>query len=327
MRSKIFASFESPYMISYITSLDTFSPSRTVSEIFDFKVFRVRPCFSNLKCHMRLKIFAYFESSYMTSYLTSIDTFSLSRTISEIFDFKIFKVRPCFSTLIGHMRSKIFASFESPYMTSYLTSIDTFSLSRTFFEILDFKVFRVRPCFSTLKSHTRSKIFASLESPYMTSYLTSIDTFSLSLAVCEIFDFNLFGVRPCFSTLKSHIRSKIFASFESPYMTSYLTSIDTFSLSRAVSEIFDFKVFRVRPCFSTLKCHMRSKNFASSESPYMTFYLTSIDTFSLSRTVSEIFDFKLFRVRPCFSTLKSHMRSKIFVSFRKPIHDFLSNFH
>ena len=43
------------------------------------------------------------------------------------------------------MRSKIFSSFRSPCMTSYLTSIDIFSLSRTVFEIFDFKVFRVWP--------------------------------------------------------------------------------------------------------------------------------------------------------------------------------------
>ena len=48
-------------------------------------------------------------------------------------------------------------------------------------------------------------------------------------------------------TLKGHLRSKIFLPFESPYMTSYLTSIDTFSLSQTVFEIFDFKVFRDRP--------------------------------------------------------------------------------
>ena len=64
----------------------------------------------------------------MTSYLTSIDTFSLSHTGFEIFDFKFlgsdFDLR-------GHLRSKIFSPFESPYKTSYLTSIGTFSLSHT----------------------------------------------------------------------------------------------------------------------------------------------------------------------------------------------------
>ena len=39
----------------------------------------------------------------------------------------------------GHLRSKIFSSFKSPYMNTYLTSIDI-SLSRIVFEIFDFKV-------------------------------------------------------------------------------------------------------------------------------------------------------------------------------------------
>ena len=76
----------------------------------------------------------------MTSYLTLIDTFSLSRTVSVLFDFKVFRVRPCFSTLKSHLGSKINAPFESPCMTSYLTSIDTFSLSRTVPEIFGFSV-------------------------------------------------------------------------------------------------------------------------------------------------------------------------------------------
>ena len=48
-------------------------------------------------------------------------------------------------------------------------------------------------------------------------------------------------------TFRDHLRSKIFSPFESPYKTSYLTSIDTFALSHTVFEIFDFKVFNVWP--------------------------------------------------------------------------------
>ena len=181
----------------------------------------------------------------MTSYLTSIDTFSLSRTIFEIFDFKVFRVWPWPLTFRGHLRSKIFLSFESPYMTSYLTSIDTFSLSHTIFEIFDFKVFRVWPWPLTFRGHLRSKIFLSFESPYMTSYLTSIDTFSLSRTIFEIFDFKVFRVWPWPLTFRGHLRSKIFLSFESPYMTSYLTSIDTFSPSSTVSKKIRFQILKV----------------------------------------------------------------------------------
>ena len=79
----------------------------------------------------------------MTSYLTSIDIFSLSRTVFEIFDFKVFGVWPWPLTFRGHLGSKKISPFESPYMTSYLTSIDTFSLSRTVFEKIRVKILRV----------------------------------------------------------------------------------------------------------------------------------------------------------------------------------------
>ena len=131
-------------MTSSLTSIDTFSLSRTVFEIFDFKIFRVWPWPLTFRSHLGSKIFSPFESPYMTSYLTSIDTFSLSRTVYEIFDFKIFRVWPWPLTFRGHLGSKIFSPFESPYMTSYLTSIDTFSLSGTVFEKIRVKIFRVK---------------------------------------------------------------------------------------------------------------------------------------------------------------------------------------
>ena len=133
--------FESPYMTSHLTSINTFFLSRTVFEIFDYKVFSVWPWPLTCRGHLRSKLFSPFERSYMTSYLISIDTFFLSRTFFEIFDFKVFWVLRWFLTFRGHLGSKLFSLFESPYMTSYPTSIDTFFLSRTIFEIFDFKVF------------------------------------------------------------------------------------------------------------------------------------------------------------------------------------------
>ena len=224
----------------------------------------------------------------MTSYLTSMDNISLSRTDFEIFDFEIFRVWPWPLTPKGHLGSKKIIPFESPYMTSYLTPMDNISLSRTVFEIFDFKVFRVWPWPLTPKGHLGSKNFILFESPYMTSYLTSIDTISLSRTVFEIFDFKVFRVWPWPLTPKSHLGSKIFILFESPYMTSYLTSIDTISLSRTVFEIFDFKVFRVWPWPLTPKSHLGSKNFISFESPYMTSYSTSMDNISLSNVSPKV---------------------------------------
>ena len=48
-------------------------------------------------------------------------------------------------------------------MSSYLTSIDTFSLSRTFFEIFDFEVFRVWPWPLTSKGHLGSNFLYNLK--------------------------------------------------------------------------------------------------------------------------------------------------------------------
>ena len=59
----------------------------------------------------------------------------------------------------------------------------------------------------------------------------------------------------------------------------------------------------------------------------MTSYLISIDTFSLSRTVFEIFDFKVFRVWPWSLTFRGHQGSKKCFTIRKTVHDFLSNFY
>ena len=325
--SKNFILFESPYMTPYLTSMDTISLSRTVFEIFDFKIFRVWPWPLTPEGHLGSKNSIPFESPYMTFCLISMDTISLSLTVFEIFDFKIFRVWPWPLTPKGHLGSKNFIPFESSYMILYLTSINTISLSRTVFEIFDFEIFRVWPRPLTPKGHLGSKNSILFESPYMTSYLTSMDTISLSPTVFEIFDFNVFRVWPWPLTFKGHLGLKLFIPFESPYMTSYLTSMDTISLSLTVFEIFDFKIFRVWPRPLTPKGHLGSKNFIPFESPYMTFCLTSINTISLSRTVFEIFDFKIFRVWPWPLTSKGHPRVKKFHTFRKSIYDFLFDFY
>ena len=45
-------------------------------------------------------------------------------------------------TTKGHPGSKFVIPFESPYMTSYLTSMDTISLSRTVLEIILAKILK-----------------------------------------------------------------------------------------------------------------------------------------------------------------------------------------
>ena len=180
----------------------------------------------------------------MTSCLTYMDTISLSRTVFEIFDFKVFRVWPWPLTPKGHLGSKTIMPFERPYMTSYLTYMVTISLSRTVFEIFDFKVFRVWPWPLTPKGHLGSKTIMLFERSYMTSYLTYVDTISLSRTVFEIFDFKVFRVWPWPLTPKGHLGSKKNMPFERPYMTSYLTYMVTISLSRTVLEIMPVKILK-----------------------------------------------------------------------------------
>ena len=154
-----------------------------------------------------------------------------------------------------------------------------------------------------------------------------MNTISLSRTVFEIFDLAVFRVWPWPMNPEGHVGSKKIIPFERPYMTSYLTSMDSISLSRTIFEIFDFKVFRVLPWPLSPKGHLGSKKIILFERPYMTSYLTFMDTISLSRTVFEIFDFKVFRVRPWPLTPKGHVGSKKIIPFEKAIYDFLFDFY
>ena len=174
------------------------------------------------------------------------------------------------------MRSEVFIPFDSPFLTSYQTSIDTYSLSRTVFEIVGFKDFRVWPWPLTFRGLVRSKILSTFIIPYMIPYLTSIDTFSLSRTDFEIFGFEDFRVWPWILTFRGHVRSKVMTLFDSSFKTSYLTSVDTFFLSRSVFEIYGFKDFWVWPLY--VRGHMRLKIIILFYRTYMTFYPSSIET-------------------------------------------------
>ena len=255
----------------------------------------------------------------MTSYLISIETYSLSLTAVEIFDFKNFRVWPWPLTPKGHLGSKFFKPFESPYTNSYLTSMDTISLSLTVFEIFDFKNVRVWPWPLTPKDHLGSKKIIPFKSPYTNSYLTSMDTISLFLTLFQIFDFKNFRVWPWPLTPKGHLGSKKIIPFKSPYTNSYLTLIDTISLSLTLFQIFDLKNFRVWPWPLTPEGHLGSKIFKPFESPYMTSYLTSMDTISLSLTVLEIMPVKILKAKQYggFWPFKGQGQRSIFFYHRK----------
>ena len=87
---------------------------------------------------------------------------------------------------------------------------------------------------------------------------------------------------------------KYFIQFERPYMISYLTLIDNIRLTR----FRDIRHQRFKGLTLTFDPWSSSgvENVSFSRRPYMISYLTSTDNISLSRTVFEIFDFKVFRV-------------------------------
>ena len=140
-------------------------------------------------------------------------------------------------TFRGHLRSKIFPPFESPYMKSYLTSIDTFSLSCPVFEIFNFKVW------VWMWMYTGIKVFLTFFCPSPSPLFPSNFYWHFLSISNRFWDIWLQSFQGLTLTFRGHLRSKIFPPFESPYMNSYLTSFDTFSLSCPVFEIFDFKVW------------------------------------------------------------------------------------
>ena len=314
-------------MTSHLTSMDTISLSRTVFEIFDFKVFRVRPWLLTPKGHLGTNIFIPFEIPYMTSYLTSMDSISLSRTVFEIFDFKVFRVWPWPLNPEGHLRAIKFTPFESLYMTSYLTSMDTISLSRTVFEIFDFKVFRVWPWPSTPKGHLGSNIFIPFESPYLTFYFTSMTASLYLLPFSRYstskflgFDLDLWPLKVILGRhnlhrSKAHIWLPIWLLW-TPSL--YLLPFSRYSTSKFLE--FDLDLWPLKVIWGQLFLYHSKAHI------WLSIWL-SMDNISLSRTVFEIFDFKVFRVWPWPLTPKWHLGSKNFITIRKPRYDFLFDFY
>ena len=201
----------------------------------------------------------------MTSYLTSMGTISLSRTVFEIFDLEnsgfdldLWPLNVIWGWKnVHHSKAHIWLPIWLLWTTSlYLVPFLRYSTSK--FLGFDFDLW-------PLKVIWGQKKIIPFESSYMTSYLTSTDNISLSRTVFKIFDFKVPKVWPWPLTPKGHLRSKKFILFESPYMISYLTSMNNISLSRTVFEIFDCKVFRVRHWPLTPKGHLGSKKIYHSK--------------------------------------------------------------
>ena len=367
-------------MNSYLTSMDTISLSRTVFEIFDFKIFRVWPWPLTPKGHLRSKNFIPFESPYMTSYLTSMDTISLSLTVFEIFDFKIFRVWPWPLTpkviwgrkILYRSKAHIWLPIWLLWTPSlYLVPFSRYSTSK--FLGFDLDLWPLKVIWGQKISY-RSKVHIWLPiwllwTPSL--YLLPFSRYSTSKFLG--FDLDLWPLKVIWGQKilyrsKAHIWLPIWLLWTpslyllpfSRYSTSKFLGFDLdlwplkviwgrkilFVRKPIYDFLFDFykhqvwlrwwtvvgnrdcnfKNFRVWPWPLTPKGHLGSKNFKPFESPYMTSYLTSMDTISLSLTVFEIFDFKFLGFDLDLWPLKVIWGQK-FLNVRKPIYDFLFDFY
>ena len=174
--------------------------------------------------HMRSKIVSPYESRYITSYITFIDIFSLSRAVFEIFDLKNFKIWPWPLAFRGHLRSKIFPPFESPYMTFYITSIDTLSYGFRDIRLQSFQGLTL--IFDLWRSPEVENIF-TLQKP-LHDFLSNLywHFLSISYGLRDIRLQSFEGSTLTFNFWRSPEVQKN-SPFERPYKTSYLTSIDT----------------------------------------------------------------------------------------------------
>ena len=247
----------------------------------------------------------------MTSYLTFIDTFSLSRTVFEIFDFEVFRVWPWPLTFKSQLSVENIFTLRKPIHDFLSNFLLTLSLSRTVFEIFDFEVLQGSTLTFDLYKSPWVKSISIIRKP-IHDFLSNFHWHFLSISYRfrDIrlykflgFDLDLWPSEVTWGQNIFTLRRPIHDFLSNFYW-------HFFSLSRTV---FYFEILRnVWPWPLTFIGHLESKVFSPFESPYMTSYLTSIDIFSLSRTVFEIFDFEVFRVWPWPLTFKDHLGSNIF---------------
>ena len=218
----------------------------------------------------------------------------------------------------------MFPSFESSYKTSNPTSIDTFSLFRTvseifYFDILGF-VSELRP--SEVTRGQNIFTFRKLIHDFLFDFYRRILSISYRFRDIRIQSF-------CGLALTSDLQKwpvfETFPPFECPYMTSCLTPIDTFSLSRTVFEIFDFKIFGVWPSPLNFSGQLRWKCSHLSKAPAwfpiqllltFSFYFQPFSRFSISNFRGLTLTFDIWWLSGVSSVF----------NIRKPMHDFLFKF-
>ena len=143
----------------------------------------------------------------------------------------------------------------------------------------------------------------------------------------SIFDFNV--SRGWHLTSKSHLGLKKSYTIRKPI---YEFLFDFYG--HHLSILYHIRVFRIQNFWVWL-WPLTSERLSGSRkiilfvSPYMTSYLTSMDTISLSRTVFDIFDFKVLKVWPWPLNSEGHLVSSVkkIYTIRKHIYDFLFDFY
>ena len=201
----------------------------------------------------------------------------------------VFIVLPWPLTLRGHLESKLVLSFERHYrlgdfLSVYLTSTDTFYIV-TFLRYLTSKLTGVYLVIFDLKrspkvnSYVRNPIHDFLSNFFCLFLSISNrfrDIFDLKFQGFDI-DLCTSGQKYCTDIILYWGQKYCHHSKDHTVVISYLTAIDTFSLSVPFLR-YCFQCFRAWPWHLTFRGHLRSKIFPPLESPYMASYLTSIGT-------------------------------------------------
>ena len=256
-----------------------------------------------------------------------MDSISLSRTVFEIFDFKVFRVWPWPLTPKGHLGSIKIIPFERPYMTSYLTSMDTISLSRTVFEIFDFKVFRVWPWPLTLKViwgqkksyHSKGHIWLPIWLLWIPSlYLVPFSRYSTLKFLG--FDLDLWPLKVIWGQKKiHHSKGHIWLPIWLIWTPSlYLVPFSRYSTSKFLG--FDLDLWPLKVIWGQKKLYHSKGHIWLPIWLLWTpsLYLVPFSRYSTSR---------VFRVWPWPLTPKGHLGSEKNYAIRKAIYDFLFDFY
>ena len=204
----------------------------------------------------------------MTSYLPSIDTPSLSRTVFEIFDLRSFQGSTLTFDLWRSSEVETVYTIRKP-IYDFLFDFHGHHLSISYrFRNIRLRSFWGLTLTFDLWRSSRVKNLYTIRKPIY-DFLSNFHRHFLSIQYRfrNIRLHNFLGFDLDLWPLKVIWGQNFFIPFESPYMTSYLTSMDTIFLSRTVFEIFDFNVFGVWPWPLTSEGHLGSKFFYTIRKP------------------------------------------------------------